>query len=110
MTDSAAGLWVIGDNAYHDPAAMAWLAQQRQIRLTAMQRRDAREPWPPEVRACLTNLRRRIESALSVLCTVFHLEQLGSRSLAGVLTRISTRLLAYTLSFLMIAYGPTIRN
>lgn len=101
---------MIGDNAFHDPSAIDWLQRQRQIRLTAIQRRDAREPWPPLVREHLTRLRRTIESALSVLCTVFHLEQLGSRSLSGLLTRISTRLLAYTLSFLMVSYLPTAGN
>lgn len=72
LFEDAAGLWVIGDNAYHAPTAIAWLAQQRQIRLTAIQRRDAREPWPTEMRTCLTNLRRTIERALRVVCTVFH--------------------------------------
>ena len=107
LLEDAAGLWVIGDNAFHDPGAIDWLQRQRQIRLTAMQRRDARTPWPDAVRGLLTKLRRTIESALSVLCTVFHLEQLGSRSLSGALARISTRLLAYTLSFLMVSYLPT---
>jgi hypothetical protein len=106
----AAGLWVIGDNAFHDPSAIDWLHAHRRIRLTAIQRRDARVPWPPVVREALTKLRRTIESALSVLCTVFHLEQLGSRSLSGLLARLSTRLLAYTLSFLMISDRPTTGN
>jgi hypothetical protein len=105
-----AGLWVIGDNAFHDPTAIDWLQQQRHIRLTAIQRRDARIPWPRELRTRLNNLRRTIESALSVLCTVFHLEQPGSRSLSGLIARISTRLLAYTLSFLMWTYLPSIEN
>jgi hypothetical protein len=110
LLEDAAGLWVIGDNAFHDPTTVEWLRHQRHIRLTAIQRRDARIPWPTEVREMLTNLRRTIESALSVLCTVFHLEQLGSRSLSGLLTRISTRLLAYTLSFLMTIYLPPINT
>ncbi len=101
LLEDVAGLWVIGDNAFHDPSAIAWLQQQRHIRLTAIQRQDARTPWPKEVRNCLNKLRRTIESALSVLCTVFHLEQPGSRSLSGLVARLSTRLLAYTLSFLM---------
>jgi hypothetical protein len=110
LFEDAAGLWVIGDNAFHDPAAIAWLQRQRHIRLTAIQRRDARAPWPAAVRASLTNVRRTIERALSVLCTVFHLEQLGSRSVSGVLARISTRLLAYTLSFVMVTHLPPIKN
>ena len=110
LLEDAAGLWVIGDNAFHDPSAMAWLQQQRHIRLTAIQRRDARVPWPKDLRSQLNKLRRTIESALSVLCTVFHLEQPGSRSLSGLLARISTRLLAYTLSFVMWTALPSTEN
>jgi hypothetical protein len=110
LLEDAAGMWVIGDNAFHDPTAIDWLQRQRHIRLTAIQRRDAREPWPSEVRTTLTKLRRTIESALSVLCTVFHLEQPGSRSMSGLVARISTRLLAYTLSFVLRTCLPSIGN
>lgn len=92
LLEDAAGLWVIGDNAFHDPNAIAWLQQQRHMRLTAVQRRDARTPWPTELRSHLNKLRRTIESALSVLCTVFHIEQPGSRRLSGLVARLSTRL------------------
>lgn len=108
LLEDAAGLWVIGDNAFHDPTAIDWLQQHRHIRLTAIQRRDARVPWATEVRSTLTKLRRTIKSALSVLCTVFQLEQPGSRSLSGLLARLSTRLLAYTLSFLMWTAVPSL--
>jgi hypothetical protein len=110
LLEDAAGLWVIGDNAFHDPMAIEWLQRQRHIRLTAIQRRDARVPWPTDVRRSLNKLRRTIESALRVLCTVFHLEQPGSRSLSGLVARVSTRVLAYTLSFLMWTYLPSIGN
>jgi len=96
-------LWVLGDNAFHDPVSIHWLKKQRNITLVAIQRRDAKERWPKELRRFLNRLRRRIESALSVLCTVFHLENPGSRSFSGLLTRIATRLLAYNLSFLTCA-------
>lgn len=56
------GLWVISDNAYHDPTAINWLQRQRQTQLTVTQRRDAREPWPSATRTCLMNLRRMIAS------------------------------------------------
>ena len=48
-------------------------------------------------------MRRRIETVFSVLSTVFHIEQPGSHSLAGLVSRLSTRLLAYNLCFIM---GP----
>jgi hypothetical protein len=92
-------LWVLADNAFHDPTCADWLKRQRNITLMAMQRRDAKHRWPQAVRHLLNRFRRRVETALSVLCTVFNLEHPGSRSLSGLLTRIATRLLAYNLSF-----------
>ncbi len=108
LLEDVANLWVLGDNAYHDPGASDWLKRQRNITLTAMQRRDTRQPrWPAALRRWLNRLRRRIESALSVLSTVFFIETPGSRSLAGLVARTATRILAYTLSFLTCIYLKT---
>ena len=96
-------LIVLGDNALHDPVSIDWLKRQRHIILMAAQRRDGKEPWPAEVRRWFNRIRRRIESVLSVLCTVFNLGHPGSRSLFGLLVRTATRLLAYELSFLTCA-------
>jgi hypothetical protein len=106
LMEDAYGLWVVGDNAFHNPMSMDWLQQQRQIALVALPRRTQNHMWPKAVRQQVNNVRRTIESALSVLCTVFHVEQLGSRSLAGLLSRVTTRLLAYTLSFIVWAVLP----
>ena len=57
-------------------------------------------PWPTEFRAFITRIRRRIETVLSVLSVVFHIEQPGFRSLSGLVARTSSRILAYTLAFL----------
>ena len=65
-----------------------------------MPRQDSRTQWPPQFRAWVTRLRRRIETVLSVLVTVFDLERPGSRSLDGLFARIATRMLAYTMCFI----------
>ena len=103
-------LMVIGDNAFHNPTVMNWLQQHRDIALVALPRRRGAQPWPIAVRQQVNKVRRTIESALSVMCTVFHLEHPGSRSLAGLLSRITTRLLAYTLSFIVWTFLPTLKN
>ena len=110
LEDSCAGLFVIGDNAFHSPAASEWLKSQRDITLWGMPRRygrsakaweEWRDPAKVRVRRFLNRMRRRIETALSVLCGVFEIERAGSHSLAGLITRTATRLLAYNLSFLV---------
>jgi len=49
-------------------------------------------------------LRRNIQTALSILTVVFHLKRPNARSLQGLVSRISTRILAYNLCFLMDNY------
>lgn len=103
LLEDAHDLTIFADNAFHDPEEMAWLEQQRRIKVYATPRKDAKHPWPAMFRAMATRLRRRVETALSVLTTVFNVEQPHARSLDGILTRIATRLLAYNLSFVV---GP----
>ena len=57
--------------------------------------------WPKELRRQVNRVRRQIESALSVLSTVFHVQQLGARSLSGLAVRVASRILAYTISFVV---------
>jgi len=93
-------LWVLADNAFHDPRHKDWLAKQRDITLVTAQRKDAVDKWPKASRRLFNQLRRRIETAFSVLTIVFNIERPGSHSLSGLLSRLTTRLLAYNLSFL----------
>jgi hypothetical protein len=93
-------LLVCGDNAYRDPGVADRLKAKHGITLLAPPRLHYDTiQWPAEFRQLFNRVRRRIESALSVLCVVFHVEHPGSRSLSGLVTRVATRILAYTISF-----------
>jgi len=108
--EDANNLRIFGDNAYHDPIIQEELRHDQNITLLATQRRDAKEPWPKEVRAIFNRCRRLIETVLSVLCTVFHLEQVGARSESGRVARLATRFLAYNLSFIVTKQLATLPN
>lgn len=104
--EDVCSLMILADGAFNDSA---WLASVRHkhddpsIKLWALPRRDARptsKSWSVEFRSFISRIRRRVETALSVMSTVFWLEQPGSRSLSGLVSRVSTRMLAYTLCFL----------
>lgn len=99
MIEDLADMQMLGDGAFHKPLIDDIVAR-REVQLLTPPRRDSRWPWPPELRAVVGKLRRRIETTLSVLETVFHIEQPGSRSADGLLTRVATKLLAYTLCFI----------
>lgn len=108
--EGASNLRILGDNAYHDPIIQEELRRGQQITLLAAQRRNAKAPWPKEVRALFNRCRRLIETVLSVLCTVFHLEQVGARSESGRVARLATRFLAYNLSFIVTKQLATLPN
>jgi hypothetical protein len=93
-------LFVLGDGAYHDPGEAQRLLHSRNITLQALPRKDATCPLPKMFRQWASRMRRRVETAFSVLVTVFGIEKLGSRSLSGLIARVATRLLAYNLCFI----------
>jgi hypothetical protein len=97
-------LLVLADGAYHNPTAEPVLQDKHHLEILAPPRRDSQHPWPKAFRQTVTRIRRRIETALSVLTTVFNIEHPHARSLAGIVVRISTRFLAYNLSFVMNNY------
>lgn len=100
--EQAHDLLVLGDGAFHNPTLQPVLLERHNIEIIAPPRRDSRKyaPWSKAKRRGIGRLRRKVETSLSVLQTVFHIEQPHARSLAGVVCRISTRLLAYNLCFL----------
>jgi len=62
---------------------------------------NQKDQWPKGVQAILGRIRHGVETVFSVLTTTFHLDKLGSRSFWGMVVRATTRILAYTLSFLL---------
>ena len=93
-------LWVLADYGFQSPPDITWLEETRQITLTTAKLKNARKPFPAWFRRLMRRLRRRIETAFGVMTVVFNLESPGSRSLSGLLCRITTTVLAYNLSFL----------
>ncbi len=100
LFDEQGQLVLLGDGAYISPIEYSRLALKRDIKVYAPPRRDSRQPWPSEFKQVVLKLRRRVETSLSVLSTVFKIEQVGSRSSDGLIVRVATRILAYTLCFI----------
>lgn len=113
-----AGLQLLGDGAFNNPGRAAALRHKHgnDVMVWALPRKDTRKPWPGELRRVVAKLRRRVETALSVLQTVFNIEQPRSRSLPGLVCRVATRMLAYTLCFItgslltFLGFAPITQN
>lgn len=98
LLEDQQALVVLGDKAYINGRVTAWLAEARGIQLLGLPRLRERQQWPRTMVRRHSRVRQRVETTLSVLATVFGVQRVGSRSLAGALCRSATRVLAYTLA------------
>lgn len=105
LLENCTDLAVIGDKAYNDEELEAHLWHKRRIQLLPLRRRNQKKQWPEDVRRAMGRVRHRVETVFSVLTTVFNVQRPRGRSLAGHVVRITTCILAHTLSF-VIAQNP----
>lgn len=104
-------LGVIGDKGYvsQDLADRLW--QDGEHLLLALKRDNQKEQWPKGIQKLLGYLRHRVETTFSVLTTVFNFERPKSRSLSGLINRITTKILAHTISFFLAEFfTPELSN
>jgi len=94
-------LGVIGDKGYVSEDLEERLWEEGEHLLLALKRKNQTAQWPDGIQRLLGRLRHGIETAFSVLTAVFNFEQPGSRSFAGLVTRITAKILAYTVSFFL---------
>lgn len=97
----------IGDKGYVDADLANQLWDDGQHLLLPLKRDNQLEQWPAGVQRLLGRLRHRVETALSVLTSVFHLRWPHSRSFSGFVARVTTKILAYTISFFLATPADT---
>lgn len=95
------GIGLIGDKGYVSQELADRLWDEGQHLLLALKRDNQKEPWPDGIQRILGYLRHRVETTFSVLSTVFNLEHPYARSFSGLINRITTKILAHTLSFFL---------
>ncbi len=102
LTENDFHLIYIGDKGYVDADLEQQLWDDGEHHLLALRRDNQLEQWPAGIQRILGQLRHRIETAFSVLTTVFHLRLPHGRSLRGCVARVATKMLAYTISFFLV--------
>jgi hypothetical protein len=102
VTDDAPRVF-LADSGYVRAALDAALFQDCGHRLLALRRRNQRIQWPDTLRRLVTTLRHWIETAGSVLDSVFNIEYPNAKTPSGLLTRITSKLFAYNFSFVLVA-------
>jgi hypothetical protein len=101
LLEERQALQLITDKGYLSEELQERLWDVGEHLLLALRRKNQKEQWPATIQKIIGRLRHGIETAFSVLTTVFTLESPRSRSLSGLITRITTKILAHTLSFFM---------
>ena len=101
LLENRQGLGVIGDKGYVSQELADRLWEDGEHLLFALKRDNQKEQWPTGIQKLLGYLRHRVETAFSVLTTAFSFERPKSRSLSGLITRVTTKILAHTMSFFL---------
>jgi hypothetical protein len=93
---------VLGDKAYNDQELEERLWRKRRIQLLPLRRKNQKQQWTDRIRKIIGKVRHRVETVFSTLTTTFNIQRPRGRSLQGHIARITTCILAHTLSFFMV--------
>jgi hypothetical protein len=101
LCDGHVGLIYIGDKGYVGQAQEDFVWERGTHLLLPLRRDNQQARWPAGLQKILGKLRHRVETAFSVMTTVFNLRLPQGRSFTGFVARTATKMLAYTLSFFL---------
>ena len=93
----------LADRGYVDADLEANLNIDCGHQLLALRRSNQKLQWDPSLRHIVTTLRRWVETAGSVLDSVFNIEHPNAKTGSGLLTRIASKLFAYNFAFVLVA-------
>jgi IS5 family transposase len=91
--------FLIGDKGYIKKELADFLYEHRNISLIAIQRKNAKDKYPPMVGRIIVKMRRRVETTFSQLSGQFNAERVLAKIFHGLLTRLITKFFAFNLMF-----------
>lgn len=96
LVEGLHGIILIGDKGYVSQQLAEGLKSVQGIHLYALRRSNQKQQYPKHLRRMLNRFRKRIETTLSQLVDQFHIARVRAHSYWGVLTRLSTKMAAFT--------------
>ena len=93
--------FLIGDRGYVKKQLADFLHENRNISLISIQRKNAKDKYPPMIGRIICKMRRRIETTFSQLSEQFNAERVLAKIFQGLLTRLLTKFLAFNLMFFL---------
>ena len=110
LTSSYKQIEVIGDKGYISDSLSKELANERGIALLALQRKNSKKAIPKNFRNTLSKMRRRVETSFSQLAGQLNINRILAKSKLGLLTRITLKVLAHNLAYLLNNLMGKIKN
>ena len=101
LLEDRQGIRIIGDKGYISAELEEQLWDTGEHLLLALKKKNQKVQWPDGIQKILGRLRHGVETVFSVLTTVFSFESPGSRSYSGMISRVTSKVLAYTVSFFL---------
>ena len=92
---------LITNNRYISDSLSKELANEREISLLAIQRKNSKKVIPKNFRNTLSKMRRRIKTSFSQLAGQLNINKILVKSKLGLLTRITLKVLAHNLAYLL---------
>ena len=101
LTESYKNIKIIGDKGYVSMELGKQLALEQNISLLALQRKNSKTQFPKHIRNILSKMRRRVETSFSQLTEQFNANKVLAKSKLGLMTRITIKILAHNISYLI---------
>ena len=92
---------VLSDKEYIGDQLAEDLATSKSVELLALKRNNSKNPYPKELRNCISRHRRRIETSFAQLAEQFHINEVLANSIDGLKTRIQSKVLGHNISYFM---------
>ena len=101
LCDKYKSISIIGDKGYVNKRLTPELKVEKDINLLFLKRGNSKDNYPKDIRQLIFKAKRRIETSFSQLAEQLNLNKVKSKSMLGFITRISIKVLAHNISFLI---------
>lgn len=99
LTSSLSPVTIIGDKGYIGDRFISELKSETKINLIAMKRKKTANQFSKEFRQTIFKARRRIETTFSQLSGQLNIQRVLAKSMWGLVTRITNKILAHNLCY-----------
>ena len=92
---------ILADKGYISDELKSSLAKEKEILFLSLKRKNSKTPLEKRLRNALSKARRRVETSFSQLAEQFNINRVLAKSKWGLMLRITLKILAHNLSFVL---------